>query len=77
MNDFTSVLWRRLCTDFRVHAGWRLEDMEAKFRSDVARTLAEFPVEDRCPWCREPGFDPTGLRHHIMNGYCPGFQWGE
>lgn len=62
MNDFTSVLWRRLASDFRLHAGWRYEDMEKHFREIVRRTLEEYPPaaapeDDVCGLCGKLGPD--------------------
>lgn len=45
-NSFESVLWRRLACDFRIHAGWKLEDAERNFRENFRRTLAECPREE-------------------------------
>lgn len=44
-NSFESVLWRKLACDFRVHAGWRLEDMEKRFREVVRETLRDHPPQ--------------------------------
>jgi len=42
-NSFTSVLWRRMSTDMRLHDGWTLEDCERNFRKIVGQTLADSP----------------------------------
>lgn len=71
MNDFTSVLWRRLASDFRLHAGWRYEDMEKHFRETVRRTLEEYPPaapeDDVCGLCGKLG--PDKRAHPV---HCPG-----
>jgi len=42
-NSFTTVLWRRLCFDMRLHAGWTMETCERNFRRIVEQTLADSP----------------------------------
>lgn len=44
-NTFESVLWLRLCGDFRYTSYLTVEGMELIFREIVRRTLAEYPPE--------------------------------
>jgi hypothetical protein len=46
-NSFTSVLWRRLSADMRLHTGWTMEACERNFRKIVNQTLVDNPPNDK------------------------------
>jgi hypothetical protein len=31
-------------------------------------------MEVECPFCKDKGMDLVGLKHHILTGYCEGYE---
>lgn len=31
-------------------------------------------MEIECPFCKDKGMDLVGLKHHILTGYCEGYE---
>lgn len=47
MNDFVSVLYRRLYFDFRRPTGWTEKEFEKYIKEVIERTLKDSPIKDK------------------------------